>query len=145
MVDRKVDGDWSIETRIKCKDDWQIAGLCFGVKDILHYEAIVLRHTGDGINNVDFGSFDNGTWTFRGDGSVKATYNAAEGVTLRVNVRGREVSVTVNGQTVKPIVGGKSLPAMKYPLAALRGDIGLLASKGVTRFSDVRLLARGGR
>jgi len=146
MVDRKVDGDWSLEARIECEAEWQIVGLCFGAKDSDHYEAIVLRHTGDGTNNVDFGTYSTPTWSFkRTDGSVKATYDAAKGVLLRVDVRGKQVSVSVDGQPVSGVVGGKSLRSIKYPLAALRGDIGLMASRGVTRFSEVRLLSGGGR
>ncbi len=147
MVDRKVDGDWSLEARIECDPGWQIVGLCFGAKDSDHYEAIVLRHSGDaGINNVDFGTYATGDWTFpRTDGSVKAKYDAAKGVLLRIDVRGKSVSVSVDGVPVKGIVNKVSQLAIKYPLAALRGDIGLLASRGVTRFSDVRLLSGGGR
>lgn len=141
LLERAVDGDWSMEITLQTGKSWDIAGLIFGGQDSEHFEAIVLRHTGSGINNVDFGSYDTGSWTFRGDGSYKATYNAADGVTLRVDVRGRQVAVRVNGEVVKPIVGGKVQPSIKYPLAALRGDVGLLASRGRTRFTDVRLLA----
>jgi hypothetical protein len=38
-------------------------------------------------------------------------------------------------------VGKKYVTGVKYPLAALRGDIGLLGSNGTTTFSDVRLQA----
>ena len=127
----------------------QIAGLIFGGRDTDHFEAIVLRHrpgnekgpAGGPLNNVDFGSYDSGAWTFRGDGSIKAEYDAAAGVVLRVDVRGREVAVSIGGQPVSPIVGGKIVKAIKYPLGALRGDVGLLASRGVTRFPDIRLKA----
>jgi tetratricopeptide (TPR) repeat protein len=146
MVDRKVDGDWSLQARIETEAGWEIVGLCFGAKDSDHYEAVVLRHTGDGVNNVDFGTFAAGNWSFgRTDGSVKAKYDPSKGVLLRIDVRGKSVAVTVDGQSVKGIVNKVSMQAIKYPLAALRGDIGLLASRGVTRFSDVRLLSGGGR
>jgi tetratricopeptide (TPR) repeat protein len=141
LLERPVDGDWSFEVELKTSKTWQIVGMIFGGQDTDHYEAIVLRKTGSKINNVDFGSYDTGSWTFRGDGSYKAEYNAAEGVTLLVDVRGRQVSVKVNGEVVEPIVGGKRVPSIKYPLAALRGDVGLLASRGTTRFTDVRLLS----
>ncbi|MHC4845687.1 MAG: family 16 glycoside hydrolase, partial [Planctomycetota bacterium] len=147
LLERPVDGDWSLEVTLQASRSWQIAGLIFGAKDTDHYEAIVLRNRGGSgkINNVDFGSYDTGSWSFRGDGSYKAEYDAADGVTLRVDVRGREVAVSVNGELVKPIVGGKALPSMKYPLAALRGDVGLLGSRGRTQYTDVRLLAGGQR
>ena len=61
---------------------------------------------------------------------------------MRITVRGREVSVSLNGVPVKPIVGGREQPSLKYPLGALRGDVGLLVSRGTTRFTDIRLLAR---
>jgi tetratricopeptide (TPR) repeat protein len=149
LLDRKVDGDFSLECRLETQPGWQLAGLIFGARDTDHYEAIVLRHRGDGtrtedgrpVNNVDFGTFDSGGWSFRGDGSVKAAYDPEQGVRLRIEVRGRDVAVSVDGEPVHAIAGGRSLRAMKYPLAALRGDVGLLASRGITRFGDVRLLA----
>jgi tetratricopeptide (TPR) repeat protein len=149
VLDRKVDGDFSVEARLLTRPGWQIAGIIFGARDTDHYEAIVLRNRGDGsraedgtpLNNVDFGSFDSGAWSFRGDGSVKAAFDPEKGVLLRVDVRGRDVAVSVDGQPVQAITGGRSVRAMKYPLAALRGDVGLLASRGITRFSDIRLLA----
>jgi len=147
LADRKVDGDFSFEARLQTGKDWQIVGLIFGARDTDHYEAIVLRNRpgtekgpgGGALNNVDFGSFDQGAWTFRGDGSIKAEYDASAGVVLRLDVRGREVSVSIDGQPVSPIVGGQIVEAIKYPLGALRGDVGLLASRGVSRFSDIRL------
>jgi tetratricopeptide (TPR) repeat protein len=153
LLDRKVDGDFSVETRLVTRPGWQIAGIIFGARDTDHYEAIVLRNRGDGsraedgtpVNNVDFGSFDSGGWTFRGDGSVKAAFDPERGVLLRVDVRGRDVSVSVDGVPVDAISGGRSVRAMKYPLAALRGDVGLLASRGITRFTGIRLLAGAGR
>ncbi|MHC5212538.1 MAG: family 16 glycoside hydrolase [Planctomycetota bacterium] len=149
VLDRKVDGDFSVEAHIVTRPGWQIAGIIFGARDTDHYEAIVLRKRGDGtraedgtpINNVDFGSFDSGGWTFRGDGSVKAAFDPEQGVVLRVDVRGREVAVSIDGEPVHAIVGKRSVRAMKYPLAALRGDVGLLASRGITRFNGIRLLA----
>jgi hypothetical protein len=153
LLDRKVDGDFSVETRLVTRPGWQIAGIIFGARDTDHYEAIVLRNRGDGsraedgtpVNNVDFGSFDSGGWTFRGDGSVKAAFDPERGVLLRVDVRGRDVSVSVDGVPVDAISGGRSVRAMKYPLAALRGDVGLLASRGITRVTGIRLLAGAGR
>ncbi|MGQ0554271.1 MAG: tetratricopeptide repeat protein [Planctomycetota bacterium] len=140
LLDRAVDGDWSAEAHIRTEPGWQIAGLIFGARDTEHYEAVVLRNKGaDGVR-AEFASFDSGTWSFRGDGAFKASYDAVQGVALRVDVRGREVSVLIDGQPLQPIVGGKVTRSIKYPLAALRGDIGLLASAGVTRFRDVRLL-----
>jgi hypothetical protein len=148
MLDRKVDGDFVLECRVKADgDDWQIAGLIFGARDTDHYEAIVLRHRPGSagrtpvVNNVDFGSYDSGSWTFRGDGSYKAEYDPIRGVLLRIEVRGREVRVSIDGKPVEPIVGGEIVKGIKYPSGALRGDVGLLGSKGVTRYRDVRLRA----
>lgn len=149
LADRKVDGDFTLQARVQTGKDWAIAGLIFGARDPDHYEAIVLRNRpgdekgpgGGALNNVDFGSYDSGAWTFRGDGSIKAEYDAAAGVVLRVDVRGREVAVSIDGHPVQPIVGGKIVKAIKYPLGALRGDLGLLASRGATRFSEIRLRA----
>lgn len=149
LADRKVDGDFALEARLETGKDWQIAGLIFGARDTDHYEAIVLRHragsekgpNGKPINNVDFGTYASGAWSFRGDGSIKVEYDAAAGAVLRVEVRGREVSVSIDGQPVSPIAGGKIVKAIQYPLGALRGDVGLLASRGVTRFTDIRLAA----
>ncbi len=138
FVDRAVDGDWTLEARIVASEAWEIAGLVFGARDADHFEAIVLRRTGDEVNNVDFGSFDGG-WTFRGDGSVKANYDARQGVVLRIEARGPRVAVRLNGDLVRPIVDRQAVDALKYPLAALRGDVGLLASRGVTLFSEIRL------
>ena len=142
FVDRNMAGDWSIEMQVNTSADWELAGLCFGARDADHFEAIVLRRGNDGMNRVDFGSFD-GIWSFRGDGSYKASYDptAAAGTRLRVDVRDREVSVTIDGTPLKPVVGGVERGSIKYPMTALRGDAGLLASKGVTRYSDLRLLA----
>jgi hypothetical protein len=149
LLQRKVDGDFTLEARLQTGPDWQIAGLIFGGRDTDHYEAVVLRNRpgdekgpqGGALNNVDFGSFSAGTWAFRGDGSVKSEYDPSKGVLLRVDVRGREVRVTIDGQAVEPIVGKKVVPSIKYPLGALRGDVGLLGSRGVTRFTDIRLRA----
>ena len=149
LADRKVDGDFTLQARLQTGKDWAIVGLVFGARDSDHYEAIVLRNRpgdekgpgGGALNNVDFGSYDTGIWTFRGDGSIKAEYDAAAGVVLRVDVRGREVSVSIDGHPVQPIVGGQIVQAIKYPLGALRGDLGLLASRGATRFSEIRLRA----
>ncbi len=143
FLDRPVDGDWTLEARIQTTSEWEIVGLCFGTAATDDFEAIVLRKTGgpSGRNNVDFGTFG-GDWSFRGDGSMKANYDPVKGVTMRIEVRGRQVSVTLDGELVKPIVGGKPLPSMKYPLGALRGDVGLITSKGTTRFTGLRLLGR---
>ena len=149
LADRKVDGDFTFQARLQTGKDWAIAGLIFGARDSDHYEAIVLRNRpgdeqgpeGGALNNVDFGSYDSGSWTFRGDGSIKAEFDASAGVVLRVDVRGREVAVSIDGRPVQPIAGGKIVKAIKYPLGALRGDVGLLASRGATRFSEIRLRA----
>ena len=143
FLERPVQGNWSLEARISADRAWEIAGLCFGVKDADHFEAIVLRKTGDGaIQNVDFGSFD-GSWTFRGDGSYKAEYDIYddEGVLLRVDIKGKEVFVTIDGEPLTVIVDGKERASIEYPAGALRGDVGLLSSRGVTSFRDLRLLA----
>jgi tetratricopeptide (TPR) repeat protein len=147
FLDRQVRGDWSMEARIRTQDDWEIAGICFGAQDADHFEGIVLRKTGaGGKHNVDFGSFDKG-WSFRGDGSYKATYDptSEDGVLLRVDVRNREVFVTINGEPLPVVVDKKNRDSIKYPAGALRGDIGLLSSRGVTRFTDLRLLANRAR
>ncbi|RKY22302.1 MAG: hypothetical protein DRQ55_01300 [Planctomycetota bacterium] len=142
FVDRSFDGDWSMETRIRTSDNWAIAGLCFGARDTDHFEGIVLRRGNDGINRVDFGSFD-GSWTFRGGGSYKADYDPTSpgGTLLRVDVVNREVSVSIDGQPVMVVLDGQSKRGIKYPMLALKGDAGLLASAGVTRFTELRLLA----
>jgi tetratricopeptide (TPR) repeat protein len=149
LLDRKVDGDFTLQARIQTGADWKITGLIFGARDTDHYEAIVLRNRpgdekgpgGKALNNVDFGSYDSGAWTFRGDGSIKAEYDAAAGVVLRLDVRGRAVAVSIDGTPVTPIVGGQFAKSIKYPQGALRGDVGLLGSHGVTRYTDIRLRA----
>jgi tetratricopeptide (TPR) repeat protein len=149
LLDRKVDGDFTLEARLQTGADWKISGLIFGARDTDHYEAIVLRNRpgdekgpgGKALNNVDFGSYDSGAWTFRGDGSIKAEYDAAAGVVLRLDVRGRAVSVSIDGTPATPIVGGQFAKSIKYPQGALRGDVGLLGSHGVTRYTDIRLRA----
>jgi len=142
LCTRQVAGDFTISTRIKTEAKWQIVGIIFGAKDTNHYEAIVLRHGDDGTNRVDFGAFNEGAWTHpHNDGALKAQYDPAKGVELRIDVRGRNVAVTIDGQPLQAIVGKKYVPAVKYPLAALRGDIGLLGSNGTTTFTDVRLQA----
>src|SRR6185436_21029110 len=128
LLDRKVDGDFTLEARLQTGADWKISGLIFGARDTDHYEAIVLRNRpgdekgagGKALNNVDFGSYDSGAWTFRGDGSIKAEYDAAAGVVLRLDVRGRAVSVSIDGTPVTPIVGGQFAKSIKYPQGALR-------------------------
>lgn len=146
FLDRDVKGTWKLETRIRTGRDWEIVGLCFGAQDAERYEAVVLRKGPDGKGRVDFGSFD-GEWSFRGDGAMKADYDPSslEGTLLRVEVDGREVSVTIDGVPLPVIDGGKSLEALTYPVAALRGDVGLLASRGKTRFTDLRLFAAKAR
>lgn len=146
FLDRNVRGDWSMEATLRADRNWEIIGLCFGAKASDDFEAIVLRRTGPEQNNVDFGSFD-GAWSFRGDGSFKASYDptSPEGTKLRITVSDRRVSVTVDGEPVKTVVGGKFVPGIEYPRAALRGDVGLLASRGVSRFGELRLLAGGNR
>ena len=142
LCTRQVSGDFTFTAHIKTKAEWQIVGLVFGAKDTSHYEAIVLRHGDDGVNRVDFGAFAEGAWIHpHTDGALKAQYDPAKGVDLRVEVRGRQVKVIIDGQPLQAIVGKKYVPAVKYPLAALRGDIGLLGSNGTTTFSDVRLQA----
>jgi tetratricopeptide (TPR) repeat protein len=142
FLERAVQGDWSMEVRIRTGYDWEIAGLCFGARDNEHFEGVVLRRGPDGTNRVDFGSF-NGSWNFRGDGSYKADYDPTrrKGTLLRVDVRNREVSVSIDGVPLKPVVDGRTQDFIQYPMSALRGDAGLLVSKGVTRFTDLRLLA----
>ena len=143
FVDRTVVGNWTLEARIECTRDWEIAGLTFGAQDSDHYEAVVLRKVGDGPEQrVDFGSFENG-WNFRGDGAYKASFDptAPGGTLLRVQVRGREVSVSIDGEPLPVVVDGKNRKSIPYPAGALRGDLGLLGSKGQTRFSEIRLLA----
>ncbi|MED5330382.1 MAG: hypothetical protein VX916_03740 [Planctomycetota bacterium] len=143
FVQRQVGADWTLDVKISGEKDWQIAGLCFGAQDEDRFEGIVLRHTGDKVNNVDFATFDgDSARSFRGDGSYKAPYNLSDGVTVRLQVRGKKVAVFINGELLKPIVDGREVEWMKYPMAALRGDIGILASEGVTRFTDIRLLSR---
>ncbi len=147
FLDRAVQGDWSLEARISADDDWEITGLCFGAKDADHFEAIVLRKTGKGtLQNVDFGSFD-GDWNFRGDGSYKADYDihSKDGVMLRIDVKAKEVFVTLDGEPLNVVVDGKDRESIAYPAGALRGDVGLLVSRGVTGFQDIRLLASKAR
>jgi tetratricopeptide (TPR) repeat protein len=142
FVDRSFAGDWSMEARIRTSQDWDIAGLCFGARDADNFEGIVLRRGNDGMNRVDFGSFD-GVWSYRGDGAYKASYDpsAGEGTLLRVDVSNREVSVTIDGKPLMVVVDGKERRSIKYPMLALKGDAGLLASKGITRYTDLKLLA----
>ena len=142
FLERAVQGDWSMEARIRAGSDWEIAGLCFGARDSDNFEGVVLRKGSDGTNRLDFGSF-HGSWNFRGDGSYKADYDPTgpEGTLLRVDVRNRKVSVTIDGVPLHPVVDGKKQDFIQYPMSALRGDAGLLVSKGVTRFTDLRLLA----
>lgn len=142
FLERAVQGDWSMEARIRAGSDWEIAGLCFGARDSDNFEGVVLRKGSDGSNRLDFGSF-HGSWVFRGDGSYKADYDPTgpEGTLLRVDVRNRKVSVTIDGVPLHPVVDGKKQDSIQYPMSALRGDAGLLVSKGVTRFTDLRMLA----
>lgn len=142
FLDRDVRGDWSLEARLHGGFDWELIGLCFGAQASDDFEAIVLRRADDGQNRVDFGSFS-GSWDFRGDGSFKATYDptSPEGTLLRIDVRNRKVAVTIDGVSLKPVSEGKIVDAIQYPRAALRGDVGLLASRGLSRFGDLRLLA----
>ena len=103
---------------------------------------IVLRKGADGANRVDYGSFAEGMWTFpRNDGALKTAADPVAGARLRIEVRGRQVSVFLDEQRLEPVAGGKKLPSIRYPLSALRGDIGLLGSRGTTTFTDVRLRA----
>ena len=60
---------------------------------------------------------------------------------LQVDVKGKEVFVTIDGQPLEVVVDGKNRPSITYPGEALRGDVGLLCSRGVTGFRDLRLLA----
>ncbi len=142
FLERAVQGDWSMEARIRAGSDWEIAGLCFGARDSDNFEGAVLRKGSDGSNRLDFGSF-HGSWVFRGDGSYKVDYDPTgpDGTVLRVDVRNRRVSVTIDGVPVRPVVDGKKQDFIQYPMSALRGDAGLLVSKGVTRFTDLRMLA----
>jgi tetratricopeptide (TPR) repeat protein len=142
LSSRQVQGDWAFEATLKTGKEWQIAGLVFGAKDGSHYEAIVLRKGTDGANRVDYGSFAEGMWTFpRNDGALKTGADPVAGARLRIEVRGRQVSVFLDDQRLEPVAGGKKVPSIRYPLSALRGDIGLLGSRGTTSFSDVRLRA----
>lgn len=142
FVERSFAGDWTMEARIGTSANWEIAGLCFGARDNEHFEGVVLRCGSDGSNRVDFGSFD-GAWSFRGGGSYKADYDptAPGGTLLRVDVRDRHVSVTIDGVPLAVTLDGKPATSIQYPRVALAGDAGLLASKGVTTFRDIRLLA----
>lgn len=139
---RPVSGDWALRATLETDKDWQIVGLCFGARDSDDFDAIVLRNRERTIkNSVDYGTFDGG-WTFRGDGSMRREFDPYRGVELLVEVKGREVFVTIDGTPLKPMVGGRERASMKYPLGALRGDIGLITSPGTTRFRDLELLAR---
>lgn len=140
FVDRQVDGDWSLEATIDVNDDWRIVGLCFGGKSSDDFEAVVLERRADGprLNIANF----QGDWTFRSDGAYKIDADPAEGVHLRIDVRGRRVSFFVDGERLRPIVDRKYVDSLEYPIPALSGDIGILASSGVSRFRDLRLLAR---
>jgi hypothetical protein len=138
-----VTGDWSYEARIQTDGNWNLAGLVFGAKDSTHYEAIAMRKGPDGVTRIDHGAYVAGVWTFpHTDGALKyAEADPTKGVLLRIDVRGGMVSVSLDGKPVQPIVAKQNVGSVKYPLAALRGDIGLLTSGGVTKFTDVRLLA----
>jgi tetratricopeptide (TPR) repeat protein len=143
LCTRQVLGDWSYEARIQTDADWRLVGLIFGAKDSTHYEAIALRKGQDGITRIDHGAYVAEAWSFpHTDGALKyPDADPTKGVMLRIEVRGRLVSVSLDGKPVQPFVGKQNVGAVKYPLAALRGDIGLLTSGGVTKFTDVRLLA----
>jgi Domain of Unknown Function (DUF1080) len=142
LCTREVAGDFTFEATIQTAQEWQIVGLIFGSKDKDHYEAIVLRKGDDGLPRVDHGSFADGAWIHpHTDGAVKAEYDPSKGVHLRVAVRGRDVAVFIDGKPLQAIVGKKFTTGVKYPLAALRGDIGLLGSNGTATFRDVRLQA----
>ncbi len=141
FVDRQVDGDWSLEADITMNEDWQIVGLCFGGKGPDDFEVLVLRRSGDEINNVGIYTFK-GDFIVRGDGSHKVTYDAREGVNVRIDVRGTRVSYFINGERLRPIVDKRHRESLEYPIPALAGDIGILASTGVSKFSNIRLLAR---
>ena len=142
LMQRPLAGDWSAEIRVKTSADWQLVGIVFGARDTDHFEAILLRRSDkDEFNRVDFGTYESGSWSFpRLDGAVKASFDPVAGATLRVNVRGRDVSVSVDGQPLGLFKDKKEVPSVRYPLAALRGDVGVLASRGLTQFVDIRLL-----
>jgi tetratricopeptide (TPR) repeat protein len=142
LCTRQVQGDWSLEARIKADKDWRLVGLVFGAKDSTHYEAIALRKGDDGITRIDHGAYVDEVWTFpHTDGALKTEVDPTAGVLLHIDVRGRNVSASLDGKPILAMLDKQAVPAVKYPLAALKGDIGLLASGGVTRFTDVRLLA----
>lgn len=140
FVDRQVDGDWSLEAEIDVNSDWRIVGLCFGAKSADDFEAVVLERRDDGPR-LNIASFK-GDWTFRSDGAYKIDADPAKGVTLRIDVRGREVSFTVDGEPLRPIVNKRHVDSLRYPIPALAGDIGILASSGISRYRNLRLLAR---
>jgi len=143
LLERPITGDWSLEVDLQTSADWRLAGVVFGARDGEHFEAISLRRSDtDEFQRVDFGTYSDGQWSFgRLDGAVKASFDPVKGARLRVDVRGAVVSVSIDGQPLPLIKGRKVVPSVRYPLAALRGDIGVLASRGTTRFLDIRLLA----
>jgi tetratricopeptide (TPR) repeat protein len=142
LCTRQVQGDWSLEARIKADKDWRLVGLVFGAKDSTHYEAIALRKGDDGVTRIDHGAYVDEVWTFpHTDGALKSDVDPTAGVLLHIDVRGRNVSASLDGKPIQPFIDKQAVGSVKYPLAALKGDIGLLASGGVTRFTDVRLLA----
>jgi len=49
--------------------------------------------------------------------------------------------VTIDGKPLEVVVDGKTRASIEYPAEALRGDVGLLCSRGETGFMDLRLLA----
>lgn len=143
LCTRQVTGDWAYEARIQTDANWNLVGLVFGAKDSTHYEAIALRKGPDGITRIDHGAYVAEAWTFpHTDGALKfPDADPTKGILLRIEVRGRMVSASLDGKPILPIVEKQNVASVKYPLAALHGDIGLLASGGVTKFTDVRLLA----
>jgi len=130
FLDTPVPGDFSLEAEARAPEGCDLYGICFGVRNKDSFQAVLLKHDG----NLDIASFD-GAWFIRRH--VPVYISPAEWSSLRVDVRGNVLKVSLNGELLEEL-------EFENP-ADLRGQMGILVGRGCAEYRNIRYLERNWR
>jgi tetratricopeptide (TPR) repeat protein len=133
IADVAFDGDFSLEAEMRTEADGEggfrgtFMGLCFGVKDISNFHAVILHPKGF----IDISTNRGGAWQFH---EHRPTAVGNRWCKLRIDVAGQDVDVYLDGLYLR---------SMTFPGAdTLRGSFGLISGVGRALYRNVRMLAR---
>jgi len=130
LLDREIQGDFSFDTEVRAPEACELYGICFGARTKDAFQSVLLKSD----QNLDFSTFDGG-WTILRH--IPVMFDPAEWNRLRVDVRGRLVSIRMNGELVEELEFESG--------AELRGDVGILVGKGLAEYRNIRFLERNWR